>query len=76
MLPFMKKNKESSVSVASEAIKREPDHEVEYDALHAAAEDILQAIEKKDVANLAIALRAAFELCDSEPHVEGPHLEE
>lgn len=76
MLPFMKKDKEASVSAVPSRIKREPDHEVDYDSLEAAAQDVLAALESKNVRDLAIAIRAAFEICDSEPHVEGPHIEE
>lgn len=64
------------MSGPADAIKRSPDHEVDFDVLESAAQDLLDAIEKKDTKALAIALRAAFELCDSEPHEEGPHLED
>jgi len=42
--------------------------------LMACAEDLIKAIHAKDTSATASALRAAFELCDSEPHDEGPHL--
>lgn len=42
--------------------------------LEAAAEDLLRAIDSKDSAHLALALRAAFRVLDSEPHIEGTHL--
>lgn len=76
MLAFLKKDKETGSASSSEPIKRSPDHEVEYDVLESAAQDIMDAFEKKDVPALAIAIRAAFELCDSSPHEEGPHLED
>lgn len=73
MLPFLK-NKEGSASAPIEAIKREPDEGAEFDVLEAAAEDIISAVHEKNVKNLAASLRAAFELLDSEPHKEGPHI--
>ena len=74
MLPFLKKNQESSMSAPVDSIKREPDEGAEeYDSLESAAEDLLKAIESKDSKEIASALRAAFEICDSEPHEEGPH---
>ena len=45
-------------------------------ALIAAAQDIMRAINMKDYKHLALALRSAFQILDSEPHDEGPHLNE
>lgn len=73
MLPFLKKSQESGVSAPVEKITREPDEDSDFDPLEVAAEDVLFAVEKKDAKALARALRAAFDLCDSEPHLEGPH---
>lgn len=74
MLPFLKKNKEASASAPVDSLERKPDSaESEYDPLEACAEDLLQAMEKKDVKMLAAALRSAFELCEMEPHKEGDH---
>lgn len=77
MLPFLKKDKEASVSGPVSSIKREhdEDHEVDYDILESAAQDLIDALEKKDVNAVAIALRAAFEICDAAPHEEGEHEE-
>lgn len=44
--------------------------------LLAAAEDLLDAIKKDDKNQVAVALRAAFEILDAEPHVEGEHVSE
>lgn len=74
MLPFLKKKDEVSVSAPSDKIKRNPDRSVDYDYLHAAADDLINALEKKDVEGVAIALRAAFEICDAAPHEEGEHI--
>lgn len=73
MLPFLKRNHEASASTPVESIKREHDEDVEFDVLESAAQDLIDAMHSKDVKATAEALRAAFELCDSEPHEEGPH---
>jgi len=74
MLPFLKNTKEAGVSGPIESIERKSDNEDEqYDVMEAAAEDLMNAIHAKDVKAIAEALRAAFELADSEPHMEGPH---
>lgn len=43
------------------------------EGLEAAASDILDAITAGDKKRLASAIKAAFEICDSLPHEEGPH---
>lgn len=75
MLPFLKLNQDAAASGPVESIKREPDEGEEYDVLESAAEDLCKAIHSKDYKAVAEALRAAFELCDSEPHQEGEHIE-
>lgn len=78
MLPFLKSKKEASASVKPETITRPHDEssEVEFDSMEAVAEDILNALKHSDKKLLAEALRSAFELMDSEPHMEGPHTNE
>jgi hypothetical protein len=79
MLPFLKHKKEASVSMPAETIVRDSDHEEhgdEIDALHVAAEDLMHAIHSKSVAAIAEALKAAFDICDALPHVEGEHIEQ
>lgn len=77
MQPFLKKTKEASVAAPVDHVKREPDSEIEadYDSLESAAADLFEAFRKNDAKMGAAALRAAFELADSEPHHEGPYLE-
>lgn len=74
MLPFLKHSKEASVSIPAEPVKRKPDDEAEYDMLESAAEDLISAIHSKDVKAVCSALKAAFEICDSQPHEEGEHI--
>lgn len=77
MLPFIKKQRQSA-GVAVEY--RKPDEsdkpESQDDGLEMAADDMLKAHSSGDKKALAAALRAAFEILDSQPHVEGEHIEE
>lgn len=64
---FLKKQKEASAAGPVEAVTRKPDEGAEpYDPLHAAAEDLKAALDSGDTASIAEALRAAFQICDSE----------
>lgn len=74
MLPFLKKDKEASVSIPVDIKKRDPDEESEFDSLESASQDLIDAVHSKDAKAAAIAWRAGFDILDSEPHVEGPHL--
>ena len=74
MLPFLKNMQEASASAPADPVKRNPDNEEDYDSLHVAAEDVIAAVHAKDAKALAQALKAAFEIIDSEPHEEGEHL--
>ena len=76
MLPFLKLKQDAASSSPVDAIQRKPDDEDSFDSLEVAAEDLCHAIHSKDMKAIASALRAAFELLDSEPHVEGPHTNE
>lgn len=74
MLPFLKHKQEGSISAPVETVERKSDHEEEYDGLESAAEDLIQAMNEGNAKAVASALRAAFELCDSQPHEDGPHV--
>ncbi len=66
MLPFLKKSQEASAA-PSEPVKRESDiPDEEYDSLHSAAQDLIDAVHSKDVAGVAEALQAAYDLCESQ----------
>jgi hypothetical protein len=41
--------------------------------LMSAAEDLMSAIAMKDAKALALAMKACFQICDAQPHVEGEH---
>jgi hypothetical protein len=69
MLPFLLK-KEGSASLPADPVKREPDEESDYDSLESAAEDLISAVHSKDVKGVCSALRAAFDMLESQPHEE------
>jgi hypothetical protein len=79
-LPFLKKFAQPGVSVSI----RKPDEESAKEelkeglpeGLEAAASDLLDAIEAKDIKRIAAALQAAFEISEASPHQEGEHVEE
>lgn len=76
-LPFLsKKIREQGISTI---IHRKPDENKEepqdVDSVQYAAEDLLRAIEAKDPIGMAAAMRAAFEIMESEPHEEAGHEE-
>lgn len=84
MLPMF--DKRTIASVIGSRRGKHPDIEINSEveapdsnlnpALKAAAEDVLRAIDTKSPIDLAKALKAAFDICDSEPHEEGPHINE
>lgn len=73
MLPFLKRHKEASTSAPTDRMVREHDEDHDMDSMEVAAHDLKEALKKDDVQAIAQALRAAFEIADSEPHEEGPH---
>lgn len=84
MLPFLKKDRNvAGVSVQyrtpDESKKKSMDEDDTYssdEALEAASQDIIDAVSSGDKKILAKAIKAAFEICDSMPHVEGEHISE
>ena len=72
-LPFADYKDGASASTPVETIKRKSDNEDEHDYLEMCAGDLMHAFKANDVKACAAALRAAFDLLDSEPHEEGQH---
>jgi hypothetical protein len=70
MLPILKK-KEGSMAYTPDHLVRKSDEPKEYDIMHSVAEDMLHAINSKNVKMLAETIKAAFELCEAEEHEEG-----
>ena len=76
MLPFLaKKAQNAGIIVQERQADEKPDGQDEdKDAgMHAAAKDLISAVHMKDTKRVAEALRAAFQIADSEPHEEGEH---
>ena len=68
--PFDRKDKKVGVVVSE--MRNESGRERNI-ALEVAAEELMQAMEKKDVQAMASALRNVVQLVELEPHLEGPH---
>lgn len=74
MLPMLKRQNEASASGPIEKIERKPDVEADLDYLEGCVEELAEALKRGDVKAAAAAFRAAFQVCDAEPHEEGPHV--
>lgn len=83
-LPFLRKKNDAGIAGVM-VQHRSPDNDgeehkdQEYQpeaGLRACAKDLMDAINSGDHSKVAQALRAAFEILDSEPHVEGEHIED
>lgn len=74
MLPFLKQRRDAGLIVQTRKPDEKPSESEDMgDPVEACAEDLINAIHAKDVRRAAEAMRAAFEIMDAEPHVEGPH---
>lgn len=87
MLPFLEPKKITSVIIARRGkpdLESHPEMDMTSEdddndlpmGMESAAEDVMRALDKRSVKDLAKSLHAAFELYDSMPHQEGPHEEE
>jgi hypothetical protein len=76
MLPFLKRDRQASG--ISTTVYRKPDYEQseEHEGLAACSKDLIEGIQTDDKQKVAAALKAAFQILDSEPHEEGEHLDE
>jgi hypothetical protein len=75
MLPFLLNKTDASASGEMDKIHRKSDDEdKEFDGLHSAMEELHNAFLSKDYKAAAEIFRSAFDLLDSQPHVEGEHL--
>ena len=50
-----------------------PPPEADDDGLTTAADELIESVSRKDAQAVAAALRAAFDILESQPHEEGPH---
>lgn len=64
-----KRNPDGSIGTAA------VEEEKSSDPIESCAREMIDAFKLDDHKALAAALRAAFEILDSEPHEEGPHIE-
>lgn len=78
-LPFLKFRKEAGIRTSMRAsdFNKSEDSESDKDqALIAVSGELLIALNNKNTQAVADALRAAFEILESEPHAEGEHTNE
>lgn len=72
MLPYLKKHKPAGIT--QEISPQDYTSDQDQDAgLDACAQDLKDAINNNDIKGITNALRAFFEIVDSQPHEEGPH---
>lgn len=76
LLPFLKNKRKETGVIVQERVSDLPEESTEADGLEVAAKDIMSAISGNDHKALAAAIRAAFEILESQPHVEGEHTNE
>lgn len=82
MLPFLKNKNHSVAGIimktrpADEPSEQDSETPSDDAGLEACASDLISAMQAGDAKRAAAAIRAAFEICDSQPHVEGEHLDE
>jgi hypothetical protein len=76
-LPFLvRKPNQGGISTEVRKPDQSPEDNEEDQGLMACAEDLINAVHSRDKKATAEALKAAFELMDSEPHNEGEHTNE
>lgn len=82
LLPFLKKRQETGISGIIQKT-REPDETSETAdqpdskaAIKSAAKALIEAIHSRNVDGVADAIQNAFDIADSLPHEEGPHINE
>lgn len=71
MLPFLQKPRASGGVITEIRPSDHKDEPQDDTGLMAAAKDLVDAHDSKDIKRVAAALRAAFQILDSEPHDEG-----
>jgi hypothetical protein len=65
MMPFLKKDKDSSVSAPVDSLERRPDDDY-YESMRACFQDLRNALHQNNEEDGIEALIAAFELCMGE----------
>lgn len=72
-LPFIYKSEDKKSPGVVVEHRSEGEQRPRNIGLEAAAEELMRAMERKDVQGMANALTSAFSLLDAMPHVEGEH---
>lgn len=73
MLPFLKKDR-GNAGIATEYRKPDqPEEAKDDDGLESCAADLMRSLNENNTKGIAAALRAAFEILDSQPHEEFDH---
>lgn len=67
MFPLIKQHKESGVSAPADTLHRGEDYGGDYDMLESAASDLIHALHSKDPKAVCVALRAAFDMLQTQP---------
>ena len=77
-LPFMKKRQVAALIIQNrtpDGVKTEGAEDSQDQGLMSCAEDLIRAVHAKDAQAVASAMRAAFEILESEPHEEAEQSE-
>ena len=76
MLPFLKPKAQAAGIMTIERKPDSTDGESHDDGIDACSHDLIESVHSKNIKAVSAAIKAAFELLDSEPHEEGPHTNE
>lgn len=75
-MPWLRRRREAAIVTAQVKDGEIVKESEEQDEIQMIAEEMIQAIEKKDAKKLAEALRASFQMMELEPHEEIEHEEQ
>jgi hypothetical protein len=76
VLPFLKRKDEAAPGLTIKTRTPDQNEEKDSDSIESCAKELISAIHSHDAKATASALKAIFEIADSEPHEEGPHTNE
>jgi hypothetical protein len=77
LLPFLSKKRQNAGVIVQERAPDEKPEENQEDnsGIEACAKDLIDAVHAQNIKGAADAIKAAFEILDSQPHEEGEHIE-
>ena len=76
MLPFLKTKPQTGVIIKEFKTNSESEKSESEQGLKFCAQELIKAVHMQDEDGVMKALKSAFEILDSQPHEEGPHLNE